>query len=474
MRRFVAYGPALVVLMTVMVVLFAAPSMVRRFSLARTEASLRLAQHSLDDDDILERLNAAVRNVAKAVEPSVVHIDARKLSGGMGPGGSTGSGWVYDIQGHVITNAHVVDGATAIRVQFSDGRLSSARLVAADAFTDIAVIRVNQTEGLFPARRATNIPLEQGDRVFAFGSPFGFKFSMSEGIVSGLGRSPSTVVDSRNGYTNFIQTDAAVNPGNSGGPLADVKGRVVGMNVAIATGKDTEGTTEGQSAGISFAIPLATIESVVEQLIANGRVARGYLGIQYDSRSVAEARGGEGFQGTGVRITTVVRGGPADDGGLRPNDIVFSVNGQRVTDPDVLRSMIAPARPGENLLLDVWRDGARLSLLLKLGQYPEQQLVENTLLSYGMRVFESNDRLTIAAEGPWSRAYRAGFRSGQVITHVDGQEIKSMDDFMLAVAKAGVTQGRASSLTVIPAGGGESSSIELNVTRQFPPDETGR
>src|SRR5262249_19153086 len=144
-------------------------------------------------------------------------------------------------------------------------------LFAADPYTDIAVVKVPESDDVFPARRATGLQPQQGDNVFVFGSPFGFKFSMSQGIISGLGRDPTAAAEF-GGYTNYIQTDAAVNPGNSGGPLVDIKGRVIGMNVAIATARSSDGTTtdEGQSAGISFAIPLGTIESVVDQLITRG------------------------------------------------------------------------------------------------------------------------------------------------------------------------------------------------------------
>src|SRR5205085_7634281 len=143
-------------------------------------------------------------------------------------------------------NSHVVRGAKQIEVTFQDGRTSSAELVGQDPSTDIAVIQVKTDEGLFPVQRATALDLHQGERVYAFGSPFGFKFSMSEGIVSGLGRSAHTMLGG-GGISNFIQTDAAVNPGNSGGPLVDIRGRVVGMNVAIATAQNTSGANEGQS-----------------------------------------------------------------------------------------------------------------------------------------------------------------------------------------------------------------------------------
>ena len=202
MRRFISYGPALVVLMTVMVVLLAGPAAVRRLGSAHTSARIVLAQRSLDDDDILERLNKAVRNVAESVRPSVVHLEVIPSGMRRYTGMSTGTGWVYDAAGHIITNLHVVRGASAIRVQFADGRVVETEQVhgdefVGDAYTDIAVIKVPESDGIFAAARATGLQPQQGDRVFVFGSPFGFKFSMSEGIVSGLGRDPSAATEPR-------------------------------------------------------------------------------------------------------------------------------------------------------------------------------------------------------------------------------------------------------------------------------------
>ncbi|MCX5688810.1 MAG: trypsin-like peptidase domain-containing protein [Planctomycetota bacterium] len=273
MRRFLAFGPAFVVLLVAAVVMVIAPGAMRSIQSARTAAMVDVAQRQLDaSENILERVNQAVRNVSVAVAPSVVHIDV--MGSGKSPFGSSGSGWIFDKLGHIVTNAHVVGAADSrVQVQFFDGRVVEAQIVGADLDSDIAVLKVAQASGMMPARRASNQRLEQGDKVFAFGSPFGFKFSMSEGIVSGLGRTARTALGMTR-ISNFIQTDAAVNPGNSGGPLVNVRGNVVGMNVAIATASDSRGTSEGQSAGISFAIPLTTIESRVDQLIAGGPPCR--------------------------------------------------------------------------------------------------------------------------------------------------------------------------------------------------------
>ena len=226
------------------------------------------------EDNVLELINQASRNIALKVEPSVVHVSTSgNLAGTSGRSGfftSSGSGWVYDGLGHVITNAHVVASADVIELQFQNGERRSARFIGSDVRSDIAVLRVDPVR-MHPAERSTRLP-EQGELVYAFGSPFDFRFSMSSGIVSGLGRSAGlAALDTE----NFIQVDAAVNPGNSGGPLCDVQGRVIGMNTAIATGRGNQIGDEGQFAGIALAIPTRMIELIVDQIIAGEEVDQG-------------------------------------------------------------------------------------------------------------------------------------------------------------------------------------------------------
>lgn len=461
MRRFVTFGPAFVVMLAATVALLATPRIARMVSFARTEAILTVAQRSLDDDDILERLNRATRNVANAVEPSVVHVDVRFERDSEGERGSSGSGWVYDSTGHVITNAHVVRDATAISVQFFDGRLASAQLLGADPFTDIAVLKVETQAGLFPARRATGEQPEQGDRVFAFGSPFGFKFSMSEGIVSGLGRSASPALEF-GGFSAFIQTDAAVNPGNSGGPLVDVRGRVIGMNVAIATARDKRGTAadEGQSAGISFAIPLGTIESIVDQLIRTGRVSRGYLGIRFSSNTDGvPIRDGPRSLGTGVLVGDVEPAdGPAARAGLRTGDIIAAIAGQTITGPEVLRSVVSSNEPGKTVPIKVWRDGQFIELPLVLGEMPLSILIRDIPDQIGVGVRRTRAGLFIDEVLPDSPAHRAGLRPGQQILSVAGQEPAGIVEFYSALVDNGLLLGRGVEIQYAPESDGESNT----------------
>jgi serine protease Do len=467
----------LVVLMTVVAVLLAAPAAVRRINSANTAARIVLAQRSLDDDDILERLNRAVRNVADTVRPSVVHIEVVPEGGRRAFARSTGTGWVYDDQGHIVTNAHVVKGAARIDVTFSDGRVVQAedmggQTFRADPFTDIAVIKVPSGDDVFPIRRATGQQPHQGDRIFVFGSPFGFKFSMSEGIISGLGREPQAAVIT-GGFTNFIQTDAAVNPGNSGGPLVDIKGRVIGMNVAIATSRNSEGTTgeEGQSAGISFAIPLGTIESVVSQMIEKGEVSRGFMGVQL-MPDATPVTGVPGFRGTGVGIREVTREGPADKAGLEPGDIVTEIDGQASPSMEVLRSLISSTRPGVPVKLRVARDRELKEFSIVLGDRPsdlaariDQQATGEALLQYGILLRDTDEGVRVRRVRSDSVAESAGFNTEQVILRVGGKSVHRAIDVLSAAAENGLLLGKRVPFEVATVGS-ESSAAPVTIDVQ--------
>ncbi len=469
MRKFTDWGPAVLVLLATVLALLLAPSMVRRVEFAQTSARVSLARQALGGDDILERIDQAVRRIAEAVEPSVVHIDVR-LTDRTLFGNSSGSGWVFDHRGHVVTNAHVVRGAERIRVQLHDGRVYEAEFVGGDPLTDIAVVRLPTTEGLFPVVRAAEGHPRQGDRVFAFGSPFGFKFSMSEGIVSGLGREPAGAVALASGYTNFIQTDAAVNPGNSGGPLVNVRGELIGMNVAIATGADTQGTTEGQSAGISFAIPLPVIESVVGQLIETGTVERGFLGIRMGDR---DPYADGGYNGFGVRIEEVTPGGPAEMAGLRADDIITVIDGQTVAGVGVLRSLISTVRPGESIALQVWRAGEVLQTQATLAEAPAEAIVGPSVRAeLGRSGLVLNDRRSqggdqppvVSYVHPGSVAEELGFERGQRIVSVDGQPVQTVDELTSQLAARGLLLGRSVAVVVTQQDLDTSETVERSLT----------
>ena len=448
MRRFSTYGPSLLVLVTAASVLLVGPKAIRSMQASHRIAVMQVAQQELDQDNILELLNRATRRIAEAVEPSVVYIESR--SGG---GFSRGSGWVFDADGHIVTNAHVIKNAAdtggAIRVQFFDGRMRTAEIVGRDASTDIAVLRVDvDRDTLAPIRRATSVPIFQGERVFAFGSPFGLKFSMSDGIVSGLGREAGGIM--LGAYTNYIQTDAAINPGNSGGPLVDIKGRVIGMNAAIITSPDNNNPqtqqNTGVSGGISFAIPLDTIESVVEQLIDRKIVLKGYLGVTLEADMDRRAAERRGFTGDGVLVSNVQPNLPAARAGLKAYDIITEINGQKTPSLPVLRSLIGNRPPGQIIRLTVWRDGQTEDLdvalaaarfdpkartLVVVGGDGDAKKFETLVTAidaafedFGIEELQNDARgVLIKAVDQRSEAQRYGFTEGVRIIGVNGERV---------------------------------------------------
>ena len=458
MRKIVAIGPALVVLLSMAGVALLGPALIREMVFVQTEARVVLARQALQTDDILERIDAATRHVADAVTPSVVHIDVTLPIGDEDDDrfrtGSSGAGWVYDAAGHIVTNAHVVGAAESVQIEFANGRTASGKIVEADEFTDIAVIKVDPGPGVIPVSRDPTHEVRMGDRVYAFGSPFNFKFSMSEGIVSGLGRNPRTS-SSSGGFTNYIQTDAAVNPGNSGGPLVNVRGELVGMNVAIATGQQfSRNDRQGQSAGISFAIPLGVIESVVEQIITTGEVRRGFLGISSGSFPTASRRvldSDGAFVGMGVYVASVTQGQAAERAGIRPGDIITRIDGNEIREWHHLTSVVTTSRPGSEIPVELWRDGRRTELTVSLAEFPDVVLQQGAIrpaLSRNGIGFDgrstSDGRSFVIVEWIDSRRGpgQAGFRSSDRVLSINGEAIDGLGSFYTALGRADLLLGR--------------------------------
>ena len=477
MRRFIAFSPALMLLAAVVASTLLAPVIARRVGFAQTEARIQLARLTIADDDILERINRANQAVAELVRPSVLHIDVSNANGNRMMGiGASGSGWIYDTAGHVVTNSHVVRGSQSVRAELSDGRVYDLDLIGMDEFTDIAVLRLPTTAGVVPAQRATGEIPRQGSRVFAFGSPFGFKFSMSEGVISALGRDPRGAVALSGGFTNYIQTDAAVNPGNSGGPLVDSRGRVIGMNVAIATGAESEGTVNGQSAGISFAIPLRTIETVVEQLIESGEVKRGFLGIELPTGRAIPESVRSTYNGYGVQIQNVTTNGPADSAGLRPGDIILQIDGEQVTGVGVLRSLISNSRPGDEVLIIYQRGQQQLSTEVSLATLEEQRISSNMRSDPTVAVFSEltlrgllpqlridQGGMRIAQIQPGSPAARAGFAPDQLIVGVNGESVEDPNEVIVQLLGTRFVRGDDVVFTVR---GEDGQLLDLTLSRE--------
>ena len=268
------------------------------------------------------------------------------------PAVSLGSGVVVSADGHILTNNHVVEGAAEIAVVFATGEAAPARVIGTDPETDLAVLRVAAT-GTIPITFGDSNRLEVGDPVLAIGNPFGVGQTVTQGIVSATGRNRLGI----NTFENFIQTDAAINPGNSGGALVDISGALVGINTAIYS-------ESGGSQGIGFAIPVSIARQVLEQIIKTGRVSRGWLGIEVSD--VERASGGA----TGARVAGVLRGGPADAGGIKPGDIVLAIDGKPVADSVTLMPAIAAVAPGGTAEIRVRRAERELALSVQVGKRP--------------------------------------------------------------------------------------------------------
>lgn len=304
----------------------------------------------------------SVNEIYRRANPGVVDIKVRQsASAGAdrfgGPGGGSGqesqaegSGFVIDTRGHIVTNQHVVDGASAITVTFADGKKASAKVVGTDRSTDVAVIKVDAPASqLHPLAFADSKGVQVGDGVVAIGSPFGLEQTVTTGIVSALDRT----IQAPNNFTisGAIQTDAAINHGNSGGPLLDSSGHVIGINSQIES-------DSGGNDGVGFAIPSDGVQRVAQQLISSGKVAHAYLGVQ-----LTNASGGAG-------VAQVVGGGPGADAGLRTGDVVSAIDGKAIGSPDALVSAVDSHKPGDRVTLTVKRGGGTSQIKVKLGTRP--------------------------------------------------------------------------------------------------------
>jgi S1-C subfamily serine protease len=305
-----------------------------------------------------------VSDIYARVAPGVAFISAAG-AGDPSPFGdpqgqsATGSGFLIDGRGHVVTNQHVVDGASRFTVRFGEeGEPLDAELVGDDASTDLAVLEVDPKDVPAETRAlqlATSGDLRPGDAAIAIGSPFGLSGTVTTGIISALDRE----ITSPNGFpiAGVLQTDAAINPGNSGGPLLDAQGRVIGVNSQIAS-------SSRQSSGVGFAVPVDTVKTVVPQLIENGKIDRAYLGV-----STTEVAGEDG-----AVVAGLTEGGPAASSELRVGDRIVEMDGRAVEGSSDLSQSVLTKKPGETARLEVVRGGERRTIEVRLGERPDQQV----------------------------------------------------------------------------------------------------
>jgi Do/DeqQ family serine protease len=270
-----------------------------------------------------------------------------------------GSGVIVSEDGVVLTNNHVVEAADEIEVSLNDGGKYPATVIGSDPESDLAVLRVNAPTKLPAASFASSDALRIGDVVLAIGNPFDVGQTVTMGIVSALGRSQLGI----NTFENFIQTDAAINPGNSGGALVDAAGNLVGINTAIYS-------RSGGSLGIGFAIPVSTARNVMEQIVANGSVTRGWVGVEVQELTPELAESFKYPASGGALIAGVMRNSPADRGGVRPGDVLLEVDGRKVKDSAGMLQLIAALQPGQKARLTVYRNGGARELEVTVGKRP--------------------------------------------------------------------------------------------------------
>lgn len=319
-----------------------------------------------EPETLLDAFSQAVVRVVQRVAPAVVGVQVVRASGVSHhsvevPG--AGSGFVIAPDGYILTNSHVVHRARRLAVTLADGSELVAQLVGEDLATDLAVVRV-QADGLPVAELGDSDRLQVGQLVIAIGNPLGLQASVVTGVVSALGRSLRGP-DGRL-IENVIQTDAPLNPGNSGGPLVDTRGKVVGVNTAIVAGAQ----------GLSFAVPANTAQWVIGQLIREGRVQRAWLGIIGELRTVpgrlVPERGES--RAAGVAVLQVIAGSPAERAGLRPGDMIVSLDGVPLRSPADLQRMLSRAPVGSTVVLGVVRQGRLLTLRAELAPEPHHKL----------------------------------------------------------------------------------------------------
>ncbi|MBI4842713.1 MAG: DegQ family serine endoprotease [Nitrospirae bacterium] len=412
---------------------------------------------------------SAFSNVAKVVSPAVVNISTTKIvNRGVSPfsglfdspldeffgmphfqrkfkENSLGSGVVVSPDGYIVTNYHVVEKAEEIKVTLFDKQEFTGKVVGSDPKSDIAIIKINAAK--LPAIKWGNSDeLEVGEFVLAFGNPFGLSHTVTMGIISALGRAKVGIAD----YEDFIQTDAAINPGNSGGPLVNIKGELIGINTAIFS-------KSGGYEGIGFAVPSNMANSIMSQLLKDGKVTRGWIGvgIQQVTPDLADKFGLK--KPDGVLVTEVLDMSPAEKAGLKRGDIILEVGKRRVSDVETLKNIIAQSKVGSRISLKVLRDNKELEITVTVTERSQEKAeAEKGSGEYrsgydgsfsGLTVMDLNADITkqlglprdaygvvIESVEPGSVAEEAGLRKGDLIQELNRNRIADLKDFKKAVS----------------------------------------
>ncbi|MDH5680179.1 MAG: Do family serine endopeptidase [Spirochaetota bacterium] len=428
-------------------------------------------QTVLRDEKSLETALAvqkAIRNVAQSVSPSVVNIRTERLVKrgnrmrdpfadlfdrfGDQPFGrkrgpqklqSLGSGFVVSKKGYIVTNNHVIQGADEITILFSDEKEYKGKIVGRDQRTDIAVIKIEPKHELPVTPLGNSDKVNIGDFAIAIGNPFGLKGTFTLGVISARGRDN---VDQDAGLKNYIQTDASINQGNSGGPLLNIRGQAIGMNTAIYS-------TTGGSVGIGFAIPMNIVKRVVASLIEKGVVERGYLGVSISPIPTDVAKYLNVNKKTGIFVHEVEADGPADRAGIKPGDVILKVNNRNVATVSQLQRIVSSYRKGEKAVIQIFRNGKRMNVNVILGlsetkitrkgkKYigPSQEFlglvvgsVKDNFQFY--RIDKKLKGVVVVDVEPGSAAEASEIQKGDVIQSINYTDIKTMKDFNRFVKK---------------------------------------
>jgi serine protease Do len=358
-----------------------------------------------------------------------------------------GSGVIVNADGYILTNNHVVQGASDVEVFTPDQKKFKAKVIGNDPLTDVAVLKIEAT-GLPTLTLGDSSALKVGDVVFAIGQPFGIGETATMGIVSATGRGLGQALER---YEDFIQTDAAINPGNSGGALIDLRGNLVGINTAILSG----GMGEGTNAGVGFAIPINMARNVMDQIVEHGKVIRGYLGVSIQEVDPDMAKAFGLPHGGGALIGDVTSNTPAAQAGLERGDVVLELNGQTVNGPDELSVRVSQLAPGSLAHLKIFRNGQLKDVEVTLGAYPETAAakaqpgeaaptglkgiqVENLSaeIAQQLQLPASIRGVLVSSVDPSSSAAEAGLERGDVIQEVNRKPVRNIEQYRQALAGA--------------------------------------
>jgi serine protease Do len=456
----------------------------------------------LDDNSVgaLLSLDQAMETLAARVTPAVVNVavtshskseaaegDMPQLPDGVPPmfgpffnhptrpqsqiEHGIGTGVLISPDGYIVTNNHVVDGAVDINVTLKDRRIMHAKLIGTDPLTDLAVIKIEGNN--FPnAPWGNSTELRPGQTVLAFGNPFGFRFTVTRGIVSGLNR-PNPFSQNRRSPGSFIQTDAAINPGNSGGPLVDARGEVIGINTFLVSSSNS-------FSGMGFAIPTQIVRPTVEALIRDGKVHHGYMGIGISDVTPENAKFFHVENNEGAVVTQVEDGSPAAKAGLKVGDVITELDGQRVADASELQIEVGQKQPGTTIKLDVLRDGKKVNEAVTLeemgsrdhdGKESGDNAHGKPRWGLGLTDMTPELREQLQASGevhgavveqvePGSAADNAGLQRGDVIVEVNRHPVQNANDVQKALSA--VPKGQDALVLVWSSGGSTFRVLHAN------------